>query len=159
MPETTPMYEKSRYAPQWEYRPMTWEHFLVVREWAQEVAIKEGYPVYLVGSTLWKTWPRDLDVSMLMPLSDFEARYGEIPEDEEKRKGYLAHGRFNVEKMPYAMTLQERLFWAVRVDFKVQPDVWFPTRDRLLLADPMTRVKVRDWRMYEPLEGEESQDA
>lgn len=149
IPKTTsPQYEKQPYAPQWEYHHMSWEIFLITREWAQEVATREGYPVYLVGSALWKPYPRDLDLSMLLPLDDFEVRYGEIPLDEEKRKGYLVHGRFYADAGRHQIVLQERLLYTLRVDFKIQPSAWFADRDRLLLAIPEGRVRVRDWTLW-----------
>jgi len=145
-----PKYGEADSAPQWEYRQPTWEVFLTIREWAQEVANIEGYPVYLVGSALWKTYPRDIDISMLMPLTDFEARYGEIPKDDEEAfKGWVAHETQSYhDAAPYNMTLQERIHYSQRIDFKIQPDTWFQTRDKLLLAEPNGHVRVRGWQMY-----------
>ena len=145
--DTTPTYDKSAPAPQWEYHLMTWEMFLVVREWAQEVARAEGYPVYLVGSTLWKPYSRDLDIAILMPLEAFEARFGPIPRDEERRKAYLTRAEYARDGHLYGMTLASRLMYAKRVDCKIQPDTWFPQRDRLLLATPDSHVMVRDWTL------------
>ena len=128
---------------------MTWEMFLVTREWAQEVALQSGYPVYLVGSTLWKPYSRDLDISILMPLADFESIYGVIPEEEEERKAYLTRVDSERDGQLYGMTLATRLMYAKRVDCKIQPDTWFPERDRLLLAMPNSRVNVRCWTLID----------
>ena len=152
-----PIYDKAPFAPQWEFRQPTWEMFLTIREWAQEVVNLEGYPIYLVGSALWKTYPRDIDLSMILPTSVFEERYGAFPvgQTEEltrlKLEAYLSTGgwgeghNFNVDGAFYSMTLQDRLFYAQRIDFKIQPDCWFTERDKLLLAEPGGHVRVRDW--------------
>lgn len=143
--DTTPTYEKSPFAPQWEYHHMTWEMFLITREWAQEVAKQEGYPVYLVGSTLLKPYPRDLDIAIVMPLDEFEARFGPIPQDAEKRQAYLTRAEYARDGLLHAISLAVRLMYAKRVDCKIQPDTWFPQRDRLLLATPESHVMVRKW--------------
>lgn len=154
----TPKYDKSPFAPQWEYRQPTWDMFLTIREWAQEVANIEGYPLYLVGSALVRMYPRDIDICMIMPLADFEGRYGKLPTasnadaEWEKLKGYLDTGGytdrdFNHESAPYTMTLDSRIRYAQRIDFKFSPDTWFRDRDKLLLAEPSGHVMVRDWGM------------
>lgn len=150
---TDPIYEKSVSAPQWEYRQPTWDMFLTIREWAQEVANIEGYPIYLVGSALWKSYPRDIDLSMILPVADFEARYGVIPEAEkngmrERLKAYCATGKFTHDSAPYVTTILSRIHYAQRVDFKIQPDTWFADRDKLLLAEPHGKVAVRYWLLY-----------
>lgn len=151
-----PKYDKADFAPQWEYRQPTWEVFLTIREWAQEVANLEGYPIYMVGSALWKTYPRDIDISMIIPVADFEERYGEIPTAETSETewlrlqgylstgGYVPHMNFNHDAAVYKMALDERIFYGQRVDFKIQPDAWFHGRDKLLLAEPNGHVRVRD---------------
>lgn len=147
--DTTPHYDKSPFAPQWEYHLMTWDIFLTTREWAQEVARAEGYPVYLVGSTLWKSYSRDLDIAIILPLADFEARFGPIPEDAEQRQAYVSRPEYGRDAMLYALTLSTRIRYAKRVDCKMHPDSWFPASDRLLLATPDSRVTVRDWALMD----------
>lgn len=126
---------------------MTWEMFLTVREWAQTVAQREGYPVYLVGSTLWKLDARDLDLAMLLPVADFERYYGPIPINAERLKRYVTTGQFNRNASHYQLSLSQRLWYVKRVDFKIQPDTWFADRDRLLLATPDSLVHVRNWAL------------
>lgn len=147
--DTTPTYEKSPFAPQWEYHQMTWEMFLITREWAQEVARAEGYPVYLVGSTLWKPYSRDLDISVIMPCDKFQNRFGPIPEGQEERNVYLTRVEYTRDGQLYGMSLATRLMYAKRVDCKIQPDCWFTEQDRLLLATPESRVMVRNWRLID----------
>jgi hypothetical protein len=89
-----------------------------------------------------------------MPVADFEERYGKIPTgkteqaERERLKGYLATGKFNAEAQLYKMTLDERIFYSQRIDFKIQPDVWFERRDKLLLAEPNGHVRVRNIELH-----------
>ncbi len=156
----TPDYDKAEFAPQWEYHRMTWEMFLTVREWAQAVARREGYPVYLVGSTLWKLDARDLDLAMILPVAEFARYYGPIPVDAEQLKRYVTTGQFNRNAGHYQLSLSRRLWYAKRVDFKIQPDTWFPDRDRLLLAAPDSRAHIRDWNLpaIQPIREEQADD-
>ena len=49
---------------------------LSLRPWARQMAARFGYPVFLVGSSLEVPSPRDVDVRVILPDSDFESRYG-----------------------------------------------------------------------------------
>jgi hypothetical protein len=131
-----PKYTKHEPQPQYDYHHMTWEVFLTAREFAKEIANKEGYPIYLVGSVLWKTYPRDLDMSMIMPVDDFEKRYGKLPNDEESLKKYLDRVEYWGSFGGYRLDLELRIRYATRIDFKIQPDIWFQGRDKILLAEP-----------------------
>jgi hypothetical protein len=119
---------------------MTWETFLTVREYAQEVANEEGYPVYLVGSVLWKPYPRDLDISMIMPVEDFEKRYGTLPNDEQQLYRYLDQKEYWSSYAKYRFELETRIRYATRIDFKIQPNTWFQGRDKMLLAEPVSQT-------------------
>jgi hypothetical protein len=132
-----PKYTKYEPQPHYDYHHMTWETFLTIREYAQEIANKEGYPVYLVGSVLWKPYPRDIDLSLIMPLDDFEKRYGKLPEDEESFK-YLGNFEYVSSFGMHRLDLEQRIRYATRIDFKIQPDSWFQGRDKVLLAEPVT---------------------
>jgi hypothetical protein len=116
---------------------MTWETFLTIREYAQEIANEEGYPVYLVGSVLWKPYPRDIDISMIMPVEAFEKRYGTLPNDEQKLYQYLSRQEYGNSFGHHRLELECRIRYATRIDFKIQPDVWFNGRDKPLLAEPV----------------------
>jgi hypothetical protein len=132
-----------------DYRKMEWGTFLILREWAQEVADYEGYPVYLVGSVLMREYPRDLDIVMIMPLADFEKEFGSPPENEDNMVGYSAVATQQWHnKTGYWATIQQRVRWITRIDVKVMPDTWFTRWDKLLLAEPKGKVFVRGWDMY-----------
>jgi predicted nucleotidyltransferase len=135
-----PKYGKMHSQPQYDYHHMTWETFLTIRECAQEIANKEGYSVYLVGSVLFKAYPRDLDISMVMPVDDFENRYGKLPDDEESLKTYLDRKEYWSSYAKYSLGIELRIRYATRIDFKIQPDVWFENRDKILLAEPNGKV-------------------
>ena len=74
-----PILGKAHPEPHRDYRFFTWRYFLRLRAWAQRVADHERAPVYLVGSTLTKTRPRDVDVSIIVPHARFVAQFGPIP--------------------------------------------------------------------------------
>lgn len=46
-----------------------------ITRWTNMIAGYYGYPVYIVGSTLTKENPRDLDLVCIIPDYDFELRY------------------------------------------------------------------------------------
>lgn len=152
-----PVYDKHPVKPASEYRLMTWELFLTIREWAQEVANVEGYPIYLVGSALRKLYPRDIDVSIIMPLDEFEKVFGPIPDDKEELHKYLSHpSEVFTRKIPYWGTLNERIRWVMRADVKITPDTWHTNQDKMLLAEPNGKVYVRNWSLLSRANKEES---
>lgn len=52
------------------------------RPWANQMAARFGHPVYLVGSAIdAEERPRDVDVVVILPNEEFEARYGHTPYD------------------------------------------------------------------------------
>lgn len=61
--------------------PIAHEWLAVVLEgWANQTAARFCAPVYLVGSALVETHPRDVDLVIILPLEDFVARYGDPTE-------------------------------------------------------------------------------
>lgn len=120
-----------------DYKPMTWEMFIKLREWAQGVADEMGYPIYLVGSVLYKEVPRDIDVSVIMPLKDYEMFYGTLPARQEDYSKYLLdvhNNTYNIAK--YFFEGEDALGGNVTFDFKICPDSWFTEKPKLLLASP-----------------------
>ena len=126
-----------------DYRPITWDAFLALRSWAKDVAAKYGAQVYLVGSALDKTEPRDIDLAIVLPLAEFETRYGPIPPTLE----YDAEGVpfTSPERIAYIDRLYGRVMndrqsahavtgGRYTIDVKLCPDSWWPEKDRLLLA-------------------------
>jgi hypothetical protein len=119
-----------------DYRPLTWARIRRLRAWAQKVAQEEKASVYLVGSALTKSRPRDVDVAVVWPVAEFESRFGKLPAEggTPEMNAYI-HRMFN-EMAMHAHYAQEAVNWKVRVDVRFCPDSWWPEKDRLLLAAP-----------------------
>lgn len=143
-----PILGKAHPQPHWEYKVLTWARFRKLRAWAQRVADHEQAPVYLVGSAVTKTRPRDLDVSIIVPHDRFVAQFGPIPPN-----AHTAAEHMDVNRMPayldrlhhYLYVTQPYWRWQIdmgcymkfsRVDFRICPDSWWPDKDKLLLASP-----------------------
>lgn len=114
------------------YKAITWGAFLTLRKSAQKVANKFGYPVYLVGSALHKEIPRDIDVSIIMPLDKYEAMFEKLPTKQEYYSAYL--GRVIYRSFEYIQDLEFCIDYDL--DIKVCPDTWWSEKDKMLLAEP-----------------------
>lgn len=157
---TGPIYEKRSAKPYLEYHLMTWELFLTVREWAQEVADLEGYPVYLVGSVLRMLHPRDIDISIIVPVKEYEEQFGKIPDDRKDWANYIGRaGQILNSKAPYWSALQNRIRWTTQVDVKITPDIWHTEKDKMLLAEPGGKAWVRQWEIGEYGKSEDNKDS
>ena len=131
-----PIFTK-REPHKYDYKPMTWWMFLQLRVWAQGVASEIGYPVYLVGSALYRIVPRDIDVSVIMPLADYERLYGKLPEKQEDYSRYLLGVHDKTPRIAkYFFDGEDALGGKVTFDFKICPDTWFREKPKLLLAEP-----------------------
>ena len=115
-------------------KELDWVSFLELRNAAKIVANRFGYPVYLVGSSLSKPIPRDIDVSVIMPLKDYEKMFGRLPAKQEEFAGYLGH--VFLKSYNDVNELHHCLFKTHHVDVKVCPDVWWKNKDKMLLAEP-----------------------
>lgn len=116
------------------YKKITWEVFLKIRSIAVEVSDAIGYPVYLVGSVLYKDDPRDIDISVIMPIDEYEKRYGKLSDDPHDRTGNLhISSAANVEYKARFMSALEHEY---DIDFKVCADTWFTEKPKMLLAAP-----------------------
>lgn len=117
-------------------RPVTWGMLRKLRAWAQKTADAFGYPVYLVGSVLSKSCPRDVDVAIIIPVAEFERRFGPIPQQpgSPEMSEYM-HNIFQPIIWHY-FDAQETVQWKKRIDVRLTPDTWWPEKDRMLLAEP-----------------------
>lgn len=141
-----PILGKAPAEPHRDYKLLTWSRFVKVRAWAQRVADHERAPVYLVGSALAKSHPRDIDVSIILPAERFVAQFGPIPppgpDNYEDPRGMAAY----MQKLHlYLFVTQPYWRWMIddglylgftRIDLKICPDSWWPEKDKLLLAAP-----------------------
>jgi hypothetical protein len=100
------------------------------------VAREEKASVYLVGSALTKSRPRDVDVAVIIPTATFEERFGPLPEagGTPEMSAYLRH--VCDLTFQHYIPAQEAVNWRLRVDVRFCPDCWWPEKDRLLLASP-----------------------
>ena len=117
-----------------DYNRITWADFLRIRDAAKIAANNIGYPVYLVGSALRKYHPRDIDISVIIPLKDYEEMFGKLPTEQYQFGSYLG----NVINKTFN-ALQELHFCLIEthhLDIKVCPDIWWPEKDKMLLAAP-----------------------
>lgn len=129
----TPIFIKREPRPH-DYQEMTWGKFIKLREWAKVASQEIGYPIYLVGSTLYKEVPRDFDIVIEIPQEEFENRFGKLKENNWKE---ILVNSFNSYVKEY-WNCEEALGKCgfVPLDFKVYPDNWFVDNDKLLLAEP-----------------------
>ena len=121
----------------YDYKPITWSDFLKLREVAQKAADDFGYPVYLVGSVLHKEIPRDIDISVIMPLDKYEEMFKKLPIKQEYYGAYL--GR--VFHRSYEKVHKHLQFCIdYHLDIKICPDTWWPEKSKMLLAEPRSKL-------------------
>jgi hypothetical protein len=119
----------------YDYKPITWSAFIKLREAAQKTANASGHPVYFVGSALYKEIPRDIDISVIIPLDRYEEMFEKLPEKQEDYNTYL----LNVDHKSWEFTCHLYFCIDYHLDIKVCPDVWWPDKPKMLLANPMKR--------------------
>lgn len=117
-----------------DYTPIQWLDFLKVKHAAQIAADRIGYPVYLVGSALYKAVPRDIDIGVRIPEVDYVSMFGPIPGDRAELNNYF----YNVWSKTFdsLIPLYHCLITTHYLDVKVVPDTWWADRDQLCLAMP-----------------------
>jgi len=92
--------------------------------WANQIAGRYGFPVYLVGSALTEAEPRDVDVRVVLTDAAFFARFGIKPmrteseawkpeQSEGTRRLYAEQGKLSRSA---ALTLH------LNIDFQVQSE-------------------------------------
>lgn len=117
-----------------DYTPISWYDFLKLRNAAKTAANNIGYPVYLVGSSLSKSLPRDIDISVIIPLKDYEKIFGKIPEKLDDIYVYMA----NIQNKCFEK-IEDLHFCLIdthHLDIKICPDTWWQDKDKMLLASP-----------------------
>jgi hypothetical protein len=94
---------------------------LKLNGWADQIACRFGYPVYVVGSALTKENPRDIDIVVMLPVEDFISRYGSI--NEWLRDTWVEWGetrqRWAVDVAKISRDATKAL--SLNIDFKIQP--------------------------------------
>ena len=122
-----------------DYKPLTFRAFLRLCKASQKVADGFECSVYLVGSAVNVAVPRDIDVSVIMPLERYERLFGDLPIKQEGYNfyfGYVFRQSFEKTKplhfcLPY-----------YHLDVKVCPDTWWTEKPKMLLAEPLKHKNV-----------------
>lgn len=128
-----------------DFKLMTWERFLLLRAWAQWIAWRERCTVALVGSVLQKTMPRDIDVALIWPVAEFEARFGPVPTDKEGYQRLKTSPVYRYTGHALYVSAQEMVEYDTRIDVRLCPDVWWPKKDRVILATPSGAKPPSSW--------------
>lgn len=129
----TPLFTKREPCP-YDYQEMTWGKFIKLREWAKKTAQEIGYPIYLVGSTLYKEIPRDFDIVIVIPEKEFEEMFRQMTEENWRQVLVDSFNKYIKEYWRCQKSFGEPGY--VPLDWKVYPDNWFLNEDKLLLAEP-----------------------
>lgn len=117
-----------------DHTPIFWEDFLKIRNAAKIAANNIGYPIYLVGSALYKDLPRDIDISVIIPLDDYEKMFGKLPDNQDDFNSYLSN--VFTKTFDNLQELHFCLFKTHHLDIKVCPNTWWVEKDKMLLAAP-----------------------
>lgn len=126
-----PVLDKSNPRPD-HYRPITDEALKKLKIAAQRTADAVGYPVYLFGSVLYKEIPRDIDISVIIPLERYEQLFGKLPETQDD------YGKYLGQVFHKSWWFTKHMHFSVNyvLDIKVCPDTWWPEKQKKLLAAP-----------------------
>ncbi|MCK9308827.1 MAG: hypothetical protein M0P99_00970 [Candidatus Cloacimonetes bacterium] len=128
----------------WDYKPMTWGAFLILEKEAQKVANEIGYPIYIVGSSTYKEIPRDIDLSVIMPLDKYEQMFGKLPDRQEDYPKYLD----KVNQISFKFTHHLHFCIDYHLDIKVCPDTWWSEKPKMLLVEPDIYKQYRKIKAY-----------
>lgn len=129
-----PILGKAR-AHGYDYKPITWKAFIRLCEASQQVANKFGFPVYLVGSALYKEIPRDIDISVIIPIEEYIKMFGELPQHQDNYGKYLADV---IEKScNQCIEIIDMQFCIdYHLDIKICSNTWWLEKPKMLLAEP-----------------------
>jgi hypothetical protein len=109
---------------------------LKVPGWANQMYSRFGYPVYLVGSSLFTENPRDIDIRINLPDNVFIARYGPINQwMSDTWKPVWGIARQNWAKDMSKLSLEACLALKMNIDFQVEPIIavysWHKNKPKL----------------------------
>lgn len=121
----------------YDHQFVTLEAILALKEAAQLAADSIGYPVYLVGSVLYKEIPRDIDISIIIPLKKYEEMFKPLPIKQEYYSTYLS--RVITATFDYIKDLYFCIDY--HLDIKVCPDTWWPEKPKFLFTSPKNKIE------------------
>ena len=114
-----------------DYKSLKIKDYFELRNAAKKVHKKFGCPVYLVGSVLYKEKPRDIDISIIVPLKEYEMMFGKLPGNQDEYPEYL----YNVfhESFDFVKDLYDCIDY--HLDIKVCPDSWWPEKEKICITE------------------------
>jgi hypothetical protein len=116
-----------------DYKELSFKDFIIIREKAQEVVNNIGYPIYLVGSSIYKNNPRDIDLSVIIPHDEYVKKYHLKVEDWEYGSPLHIAEANSAEDIKPLTDLCEQY----KIDLKICADNWWEDKDKILLAMPL----------------------
>jgi len=128
---------------------------LVIR-WANHMSGFFGHPVYLVGSQLYKTEPRDCDIVCIIPNDEFVLRYinqstviGHT-DDEKADQWTLRYqcGMYNESNWLWCDDMSHKSLQGMNqtlqlIDFKVYPQGYIDRYQKTYREKPILRIDER----------------
>lgn len=140
-----PVLTKNKSHP-YDYKEYTFKDFLIIQRKAQEVANKIGYPVYVVGSSLVKHNPRDIDLAIIIPHDEYVEKYKcrskndwDTSDVEHSGANFMTNAWYN--EFENIEALEGLNFEGYKIDLKLCPDNWWTNKDKELLARPEIKEK------------------
>jgi len=116
-----------------DYKELTFKDFLIIQSRAQEVANRIGYSVYLVGSALTNSRPRNIDLSIIIPATEYIKKYS------FEQCAYRAHACLQIafyKEFPNIEPLISLTYENYPIDLKICPDNWWTDKEKMILASP-----------------------
>lgn len=150
MPYPSPIYEKTDPHPTRDFAPITPATMEHLFNWARWASVEAGSPVYLVGSVLYKTRPRDIDVAIIWPLDRFEHLFGPVPQDESEWTAFWTQDGLRHALGAFHVSASSGVGHIPRIDVKLCPDVWFLDKPKVLIGHPTNHVTVTKGYRGEP---------
>lgn len=89
--------------------------------WANWLALRFGRPVYLVGSALNLSSPRDVDIRVILTDAEFNARYGD-PSDWNFRLWTDPSALIRYGADLYDLSREASFTFKANLDIQVQPE-------------------------------------
>lgn len=140
-----PVLTKHPPDPKRDYKPMTWDRFLLLRAWANYVAWHERCTVALVGSVLEKSVPRDIDIALIWPTEEFAAIFKDVGYDQWGGSGLWENRSYQDKRTSLWISANQAVHFETRIDVRLCPDCWWPDKDRLILAVPTDMEPPNHW--------------
>ena len=92
------------------------------QDWTHQIARRYNAPVYLVGSAIRRSDPRDIDIRVILSDEAFEARYGSVQDwMAQGESGQWGEIRQRWAEECETITEQARRQLGIEIDFRIEP--------------------------------------